>query len=294
MAQQQRNETFMPPAVPRPGSAPLRRPPSYQGIHQPWMAEIPGQVRPLSAGANADERSWSWSPSLLGSSGYSSAASLSGESSSPKGASGDTRAKATPAGYNSTYKIRDCPQIDQYKRLLEKIADRLNTDEVDRMKRQCSVPAGTSERMRNNRDFMQWLINTDKINQDNLSNLGILLYYVNRPDLVEKIRSYEEDHGVPIDRRTPTILQSSSSDPEELTDCQTYANDMAERLDQLRERYVDVNTFHIFSVPPYRSRLSIMTSKKTIPFTYRSMRAAMLIYDVMCQPSWNHPLTHLI
>ncbi|XP_066302754.1 uncharacterized protein [Branchiostoma lanceolatum] len=89
--------------------------------------------------------------------------------------------------------------------------------------------------MRNNRDFMQWLANTDKVNQDDLSHLGILLYYVKRPDLVEKIRRYEEDHDFPMDRRTPTIELSSSSDstgPEG----QTYAHDMAERLDQLRER----------------------------------------------------------
>ncbi|XP_035688092.1 uncharacterized protein LOC118423885 [Branchiostoma floridae] len=208
------------------------------------MAEIPGQVRPLSTTTNTDERSWSGSPSLLGSSGYSSSVSLFGESSSPKVAFGsqqpplpaDTRATATPTGHNSTYKIRDCPEIDQYQRFLEKLANRLNPDEVDRMKRLSKVPAGTSERMKNNRDFIEWLIKTDKINEDNLSRLGILFYSIKRTDLVEKIRRYEEEHGVPIDRRTPNILESSSSGTEELTGRQTYAHDMAERLDHLRER----------------------------------------------------------
>ncbi|CAH1249918.1 Hypp8720 [Branchiostoma lanceolatum] len=239
----QGNEPFMPPAVSRPVSAPLRRPPSSQGRPQPWMTGTSDQVRTLSAGPWTAEGSLSPRPWDEGSSGYSSTASLFGGSTSPKAAFGgqqptilpNTRPKLTPAGHNSTRKIRDCPEIDQYKRLLEKLADRLSPDEVGRLKRQCGVPAGTSESTRNNRDFMQWLVNTDKINQDNLSYLGILLYSVKRPDLVQKIRRYEEDHDFPMDRRTPTIEPSSSSDgtgPEG----QTYAHDMAERLDQLRER----------------------------------------------------------
>ncbi|XP_078664143.1 uncharacterized protein LOC144907211 [Branchiostoma floridae x Branchiostoma belcheri] len=185
------------------------------------------------------------SPNLCGSSGYSSESSLAGWSTSPKGAFPaqqptllpDTRPKATPSGNRPTYKISQRPEINHFKRLLEKLADRLSPDEVDRLKRQCGVPAGTAERMRTNRDFMQWLINTDKIKEDDLSYLGILLHYVKRPDLVEKIRRYEEDHGVAIDRRIPPI-QSSSSDgtePEERTR-QTYVHDMAERLEQLRDR----------------------------------------------------------
>ncbi|XP_019646146.1 PREDICTED: uncharacterized protein LOC109486694 [Branchiostoma belcheri] len=233
-------DSFLPPAVSRPCSAPLRRPPSSP----PGLTTgISGQVRPVSVGPSIDERSMSSSPNLCGSSGYSSESSLAGWSTSPKGAfpaqqpTTDTRPKATPSGNRGAFKISQRPEINHYKRLLEKLADRLSPDEVDRLKRQCGVPAGTAERMRTNRDFMQWLINTDKIKEDDLSHLGILLHYVKRPDLVEKIRRYEEDHGVAIDRRTPTI-QSSSSDgtePEERTR-QTYVHDMAERLEQLRDR----------------------------------------------------------